>query len=291
MVNFENTDCITNWEQYQRYFEIDMSYEKEGLSDRQIGRRKIEICMLLAGRFGFVSPLVLEHTFALQRTKVLQLLNRLVGQRLLKKVTTPRARDGVIYVLTHAGAQYASDLMQVDVYFRSTRDGFQGINQSAIFHDSILQFVLMAGIQNRDANGHPRALWKSFITEKEFRRLYNDNTKHVDGLVISPDNSVSALEIENSYKTKAQRKATLLKLNQHLTQPNKLFDLVFYVCSSDKVLSDLKRFNNQLLEELPELYSKKIRGYELSQEQANMLEEKLIYRTKLTQVITQTFYS
>ncbi len=291
MLTFLNTDSITNWITYQSYFEIDMHYGLN-LGNKAKAKRKEEIAIILAARFGFVSAIVLTHVFNVQRHKVTEFLKRLCDKGLLNKVKTHRATDGFVYVLTYSGAQYAAEVMRHDVFFRSKSNPIEQLNQNTIMHDSILQFVLMLGIQNRTVNGQQSPLWLGFVTEKEFKRLYPSNrVKNVDAIVINTDNSVAAIEIEGSYKNKSKIEQTLLKLKDNMLCAHPLFDKVFFVGSSNKIFEDNKRFQTQLLEELPNRYNKKTKSHYMTVEEAHELASKLIYRTKFTEKINKHFYS
>ena len=159
-------------------------------------------------------------------------------------------------------------------------------------HDSILQFVLMLGIQNQTTNGQHSPLWHGFVTEKEFKRLYPSNRiKNVDAVVINTDNSVAAIEVEGSYKNKSKIEQTLLKLKDNMLCARPLFDKVFFIGSSNKIFEDNRRFQSQLLEELPNRYNKKTKAHYMTLEEAKELESKLIFRTKFTEVINRHFYS
>lgn len=291
MLTHLNTDSITNWNTYQPFFEIDMYYDPM-LSNKAKAKRKTEIALALAVRFGFVSAIVLTSVFGIQRHKVTEFLKRLCDNGLLKKVMTNRAADGVIYVLTYSGANFASEVMRHDVLFRSKSNPIEQVNQNSIMHDSILQFVLMQGIQNKTATRKHSPLWLGFVTEREFQRLYPSNrVKNVDGIVINSDSSVSALEIEGSYKNKAKVEHTLLKLRDNMLCAQPLFDKVFFVGSSNRIFEDTKRFHNQLLEELPNRFNKKTKSNYLTDEEAQQLRKKLIFRTKFIDNINRLFYS
>lgn len=291
MPNFLNTKSITNWNTYQPFFEVDMYYDPT-LSHKVKAKRKEEIAITLAARFGFVSAIVLTSVFGIQRHKVTEFLKRLCDQSYLIKVNTKRSADGIVYVLTYTGAQYASDIMRHDIPFRSKASPIEQINQNTIMHDSILQFVLMYGIQNKTTAGQHAPLWQGFVTEKEFKRIYPSNSvKNVDGIVLNSDCSVAAIEIEGSYKNKAKVENTLLKLKDNMLCQPPLFDKVFFVGSSNKIFEDSKRFQSQLLEELPNRYNKKTKSIYLTTEEALKLKDKLIFRTKFTEQIKQLFYS
>jgi hypothetical protein len=282
-----NTSPLDN---YQSYFDIDMYYCKT-LSNQKKAKRKDEIAISLAARFGFVSATVLTDVFDIQRHKVFECLNRLVQRSLLSKVKTSRANDGVVWVLTYSGAKYAEDIMRHEVFFRSTTNPILQLNQNSIMHDAILQFVLMKGVQNK-IQGQSSPLWRGFVTEKEFKRIYPTNqVKNVDAVVINNDGSLAAIEMEGSYKNKGKVEATLLKLKSNMLCQHPLFDKVYFVGSSNKVFEDTKRFQTQLLTELPNRYNKKTKAPYLTVDESEQLKTKLIFRTKFTDVINQQFYT
>ena len=286
----ENTESITNWNIYQPYFEIDMFYYST-LSNKEKSKRKEEIAVILAARFGFVSALVLTVVFKIQRHKTTEFLKKLCDKKLLIKVKTSRAVDGVIYVPTHTGIQYAIDIIRHDIPFRSKSNPIEQVNQNSIMHDSILQFVLMSGIQNHTSSGVHAPTWNGFLTEKEFMRVFPSNSiKNVDGIVLNSDGTVAAIEIENSFKNKAKTESTLLKLKASLLGTPPLFDKVFFVSSSDKIIKDTQRFQNQLLDELPNRYNKHTKSPMMTTEEAEELRQGLIFRTKFTESIQSTFY-
>jgi len=291
MLTYEHTDSITNWNTYQPYFEIDMYYPTD-LSNRKKAKRKEEVVMMLAARFGFVSAIVLTVVFEVQRHKVTEFLNKLVLKNLLIKVKTNRAADGVLYVPTYSGAKYAGEIMRHEVFYRSTKNPIEQINQNSVMHDSILQYVLMRGLQNKTSAGKHSPLWRGFVTEKEFKRLYSSNRiKSVDAVVINVDGSVAAVEMEGSYKNKVKVENTILKLASNMLCQHPLFDKVFFVGSSNKVFEDTKRFQTQLLDELPHRYNKKTKNTYLTEQEAELLKDKLVFRTKFTDEINKLFYS
>lgn len=286
MDSHDNTESVTNWNTYATYFSIPMSYEISCLSNNQIYQAKTDITMAMAVRFGFVSALVLTKLFRISRHKVTEFLNKQINKGLLVKVKTQRAPDGVIYVPTYSGVKFFEERYRLNVPFRSTANPIQQVNQNQIFHDTILQYVLVA-MNNRD-----KPFLSGFVTETEFKRLYpSASIKNVDAVCLNLDGSVAAIEIENSFKRKAQHKATLLKLLPSLKGANRLFDKVFFVSSSHKTMNDTKRFHQELLDELPGQYNRKTKTSELTLEDAELLRQKLIYRTKFTDELDETFYS
>jgi len=277
-------------ERYEIYFNIDMQYQP-ALSNIQRSRNKIRFALINAARFGFVSALVCEQTWGVTRAKALEFLGKLVSQGYLALVQTERAADRRIYVLTHKGAQFASEMMRFDVPFRSTKEPITQVNQNAIMHDSVLSFVLNEGVNNKTSEGLAKPLWTSFLTEMEFKRLYPSSTvKNVDGLVLMPTGEVAAVELEASFKRKAQHETTLIKLKDSLINDSPLYDKVFIITCSERINTDTQRFYEQLLEELPNRIDRKTKRPLLTQHDAALLRERIIFRTKFIAPIEQTFY-
>jgi len=277
-------------ENYEIYFNIDTQY-RLALSNIQRSRNKVRFALINAARFGFISALVCEHTWGVTRAKALEFLNKLVTQGYLVLVQTERASDRRIYVLTFKGAQFASEMMRLDVPFRSAKEPITQVNQNAIMHDSILSFALNQGVNNKTSEGLAKPLWTSFLTEMEFKRLYPCATvKNVDGLVLLPTGEVAAVELEASFKRKAQHETTLIKLKDSLISDSPLYDKVFIISCSERINADTQRFYKQLLEELPNRIDRKTKRPLLAQRDASLLRERIIFRTKFIAPIEQTFY-
>ncbi len=277
-------------ERYEIYFNIDMQY-RLAPSNIQRSRNKIRFALINAARFGFISALVCEQTWGVTRAKALEFLGKLVTQGYLVLVQTERAADRRIYVLTFKGAQFASEMMRLDVQFRSAKEPITQVNQNAIMHDSVLSFVLNQGINNKTSEGLAKPLWTSFLTEMEFKRLYPSATvKNVDGLVLLPTGEVSAVELEASFKRKAQHEATLLKLKDALISDSPLYDKVFIITCSERINADTQRFYEQLLKELPNRIDRKTKQPLLAQRDAALLRERIIFRTKFIAAIERIFY-
>ena len=285
-----NDNCITNIEAYGRYFDIEMFYPKSP-NYRQRGKQKLKFALLNAARFGFVSPLVCEEVWQTPRHKTLAFLNKMVSNGLLLSAKTSRINDGRIYVLTYAGANYAKEIIRLDFPFRSTSEPIQQVNQNAIMHDAILSYVITAGIQNCDANGNHKPLWKAIITEIEFKRLYPSNdVKHVDAVALLNNGSIAAIEIEHSYKRKEQHQKSILKFKEAMLGNEKLYEQVFLVVASNKIHADTKRFYEQLLEEMPNRINKKTKQPMLTLAEAEYLKDHIIFRTKFVDGINRIFY-
>ena len=203
-----------------------------------------------------------------------------------------RAADGFVFCLTYGGAKFAGEIMGIDIPFRSSANPADQLNMNSIMHDSILQFIMLAGVNNCNADGRYKPHWKGFVSEIEFRRLYPSNTvKKVDGVVLNSDSSVASIELENSFKRKSQTQQTLMRLKEAILGHHKLYDKAFFVGCSDKVFRDTQRFQAELLEELPQRYNKKTKSILMTEQEAQQLRERLIFRTKFTEQINQLFYS
>ncbi|MCG9735944.1 hypothetical protein L1D51_18420 [Pseudoalteromonas shioyasakiensis] len=286
----KDTSGITNSNVYQPYFDIDMYYKKYK-NRRQQGQVKLEWTIKHAMRFGFVSAIVCAEVWQTSRAKTLEFLNKLVDMGLLQAAKTIRATDGRIYVLSYSGAQYARELSQIDFPFRSTSEPIQQVNQNSIMHDSILSLVLALGIQNSNTDGTPNPLWKAYLTELEFKRLFPSNdVKNVDALVLLNNNEVTAVEIEHSFKRKQQHEQSILKFKSALFDEQKLYDRVFLIVASTKIQQDTQRFYKQLLSEMPTRYDKKSKLPLLMEREAEILKEKIIIRTKFINLINDKFY-
>nr|NKX70395.1 hypothetical protein [Alteromonadaceae bacterium A_SAG7] len=277
-------------ERYEIYFNIDMQYQL-ARSNIQRSRNKTRFALINAARFGFISALVCEQIWGVTRAKALEFLGKLVSQEYLALVQTERAADRRIYVLTYKGAQFASEMMRLDVPFRSAKEPITQVNQNAIMHDSVLSFVLNEGINNKTSEGLAKPLWASFLTEMEFKRLYPSTTvKNVDGLVLLKTGEVAAVELEASFKRKTQHETTLIKLKDSLINDSPLYDKVFIITCSERINADTQRFYEQLLEELPNRFDRKTKQPLLTLHDAALLRDKIIFRTKFIAPIEQTFY-
>ncbi|WP_462176619.1 hypothetical protein [Pseudoalteromonas gelatinilytica] len=286
----KDTSGITNSNVYLPYFDIDMHYKKYK-NRRQQGQVKLEWTIKHAMRFGFVSAIVCAEVWQTNRAKTLEFLNKLVGMGLLQAAKTIRAADGRVYVLTYAGAQYARELTQIDFPFRSTSEPIHQLNQNSIMHDSILSLVLALGIQNSNTDGTPNPLWKAYLTELEFKRLFPSNdVKNVDALVLLNNNEVAAIEIEHSFKRKQQHEQSILKFKSALIGEQKLYDKVFLIVASTKIQKDTQRFYQQLLSEMPTRYDKKTKLPLLKEAEAEIMNEKIIIRTKFIGAISSKYY-
>jgi len=274
--------------QLQHLFNIDMKYEP-GNSNIETGKRRVECTIKYAARFGLVSPTFISWLYDINRALALEHLGKLVKLGLLEVASSVRAVDGRVYVLTYHGAKHAEQLLQQYIPFRSTTDPVARINQNSLMHDCILQSVLGAGVQQGVAQGQPVQQWTGFVSELEFKRIYpQNNIRNVDGLIIEPNGNVCAIEVEHSYKPIQIRKTILLKYLYSLK--NGFYDKVFFVSQSLQILNDMKRINQQALDNLENTFDKKANRPLLNQNERRFLEEKLVYRTKFCEQIQKLFY-
>ena len=272
----------------QRYFDMPMQYSADA-SNKKTGVQRVETTVKYIGRFGVTCPSSIGWLYGIRRPLALEHLNKLVKLGLVSCVQTHRSPDGRAYVLTHSGTKYAEDLLGQQLYFRSQGNPELLLNQNTLMHDLICQFVIARGIQNKNSDDYPAPLWKGFVTEREFKRIYTDNdVRNVDGLVMEPDGVVSSVEIEHSFKNKVARASILQKYAQGLNQG--IYQKVFLFSQDQRIFDDIKRFHEQLFTELPNRYDKTTRKPMLSQADVERLQTAIVYRTKFCDEITNMFY-
>lgn len=272
--------------QHQLY--IDMRYQPAA-SNNETGKRRLHCTVKYAARLGMISPIFISWLYGINRALALEHLNKLVRADLLNVAPTVRVPDGRVYVLTLAGAKLAEELLRQHVPFRSSTNPQLQVNQNTVMHDVILQYVLAKGIHTVDGEGLYRPQWTGFISEKEFKRLYPCSTiRNVDSLVIEPDGTCCAIEIEHSYKPIQLRKNILLKYRDALQVG--LYDKVFFISQSQQILQDCKRINGLAMDTLTSIIDRKTDRSLLSEKDRRLLEERFIYRTKFCDEISTLFY-
>jgi hypothetical protein len=265
-----------------------MQYDLD-VSNRYTGINRIETTVKYIARFGVICPRFITWIYGIRRPLALEHLNKLIKAELVSCVQTHRSPDGRAFVLTHNGAKYAEELLSQQIYFRSQGNAELLINQNTLMHDLICQFVIARGIQNKNCEGYPSPLWTGFITEREFKRIYKDNSvRNVDGLVIEPDGMVAAIEIEHSFKNKAARQTILQKYAQSIRQG--VYQKIFLFSQDQRIFDDIKRLHEQLFCELPNRYDKKTKQPILSETDVERLKSAIVYRTKFCEEITNIFY-
>jgi hypothetical protein len=112
--------------------------------------------------------------------------------------------------------------------------------------------------------------------------------RNVDGIVLEPDGTITAIEIEHSFKTKAARQTILLKWLYGLK--NGYYDKVMLFSQSLQIFADMKRLHSQLFQDMSLLRDKKTGKNLLTFEDVVVLETRLIYRTVFCEELTNTFY-
>lgn len=275
----------------KQLFDIDMQYQT-GKNNNETGKLRREFSMKVAGRFSYVAPVLIKSIYGIDHRLALLHLNKLLDEGYLQLYKTPRVIDGRLYLLTHAGACYASELINTTVLFRSHKQGSQSVNLNAISHDMMNAFVLLRGVNNEDKHGNTHPLWDGFVTEREFARLYPQNhIRNVDGLVRECDTNrvIAAVEIENSYKNKVLRAKILLKLKDSLSAG--VYDKVFLMSQKREIFEDIKRFHDQLFKELTHCTSRKKIKPDLHDKDVELLKRCIIFRTKFCDELQSTFYS
>lgn len=282
MSEFEKQSART-----KQLFDIDMQYQP-GKNNNETGKLRRKFSMKVAGRFSYVAPVLIKSIYGIDHRLALLHLNKLSDEGYLQLYKTPRVIDGRLYLLTHAGACYASELINTMVPFRSHKQGAQSVNLNAISHDMMNAYTLLKGVNNKDKHGNQQPIWDGFVAEREFARLYPQNhIRNVDGLVRECDvnQTIAAVEIENSYKNKTMRAKILLKLKDSLRAG--IYEKVFMISQKREIFEDIKRFHNQLFSELSRSNSKK---QSLSIDEVELLSQSIIFRTKFCDELKLTFY-
>lgn len=287
-----NTNSHTNSHlfhtQYQRYFDIDMLYQP-GVNNYQKGINRAKLTTLITIRFGVIAPVIIRWLYNTSQHQALEHLNKLVKEGLLQIVKTHRCPDGRVYVPTYSAAKFAEELMGIEVYFRSQSNPALLFNHNNVMHNLINTFVMLKGINHQHTDGTPAALWKSIITEPEFKRISNStDIRAIDGLVQEPDGTFACVEIEHSFKNKATRQNLLLKYLFSLRSGH--YSKVFMFSQSHKIFDDIKRLHIQLFEELPNRFDKKSKSPLLTERDVALLKSSIIYRTKFCDEIEELFY-
>ncbi|WP_258405934.1 hypothetical protein [Shewanella acanthi] len=265
-----------------------MQYQP-GANNNLTGKIRREFTMMLVARFGLVCPSNLAWLYGIKYRMALAHLNKLVDEELLTLVTTHRSLDGRVYVLSYSGAKFAEELLNIAVYFRSKEHPALQVNQNTLMHDLIMQFVMLKGIHNQKASGQPNPLWDAIVTEPEFKRRFTStDIRNVDGIVREIDGTISAIEMEHSFKTKAARQTILLKWHYGISHG--YYDKVMLFSPSQQIFSDIKRLHEALFEEMTTRRDKKTGQSLLTQQEAESLKSKIIYRTLLCNELTERFY-
>lgn len=271
--------------QYPQFFAVDMQY-RHGKNNQQIGKSRREYTMKLVGRFGMTSPLIIEWLYGMSRPQALVHLNKLVQQEMLLVVATHRSPDERVYILSRSGAMYAEQLTGLPIYFRSTSKPELRVNLNTLYHDLIMQFIIMLGMpQDLTGNNEGQSIWDGFITDLEIRRLSKSgNWRNVDAIVHELDGSITAVEMEHSFKQLTTRKNILQQYLKDLN--NGYYQKVMLFSQKNEVLSDMKRLNTSITDFLLNTKS----AESITEEDAATLKKALIYRTKYCGELLKRFY-
>lgn len=271
--------------QYQRYFAVDMQY-RHGSNNQQIGKSRREFTLKIVGRFGMTSPLIIQWLHGITKAQALVHLNKLVQHDLLEVVPTHRSPDERVYILSRSGALFAEQLTEMPIYFRSTSQPELRVNLNTLYHDLIMQFIILLGMpQSSTGNTQSQDIWTGFVTDAEVRRLSKSaKWRNVDAIVHESDGSITAVEMEHSFKQLPTRKAILLQYLQDLN--NGYYQKVMLFSQKSEVLNDMKRINAKIIEFLQGTKSPE----RITEQDAAKLQQALVYRTKYCEEIRQRFY-
>lgn len=277
-------------EQYQNFFSIDMRYQ-HGTNNNQIGKSRRRLTMIIVSRFGHTSPMIIRWMYGISQAQALVHLNRLCQEGLLEYTQTHRSPDDRVYVLTRAGALYAEQLTGVQLHFRSSEQVSQRINLSTLYHDLIVQFVILRGMTEQHfQNGDSFNGWDSFITDAEFRKLARKHDiRNIDAIVREPSGTLCAVEFEHSFKSPESRKGILLKYAQGLELG--CYEKIMFFSQKMDILKDARRINDSAIDYLTEHTKPKSNDTWLSEDNAQQLKAALVYRTKFCDELTERFYS
>ena len=283
MTNNEYQNARTN-----HFFDINMLYT-DGRNNCETGKIRRKYSMMICGRFNFIAPVLIRTIYRIEHRLALLHLNKLVDEGFLSLCSIPTSIDGRIYVMTHRGACYASELLEISLPFRSQSQPSRQINHPTLYHDMMNAFVLLRGVNNYNKDGGYQPLWDGFVSEREFSRLHpSKDIRNVDGLVRETNKlkTIAALEVEASLKLKPARKKILLKYLQSIKSD--IYSKIFMVSQRKRTFDDIKRFHNELFIELTE--NNKRNQQRLTVGDVNLLKRSIIYRTKFCDELQNTFY-
>lgn len=285
MTTITNTTAEQISELYLPYLALDMNYEK-GRNNNITGKRRRRLTLLIVARFGIISPTIIMWLYHISKHQALEHLNKLEKENLLQMIQTYRSPDNRVYVLSYDGAKYAEELMGLPVYYRSTTNAALQFNANTVHHDLICIFCCVQGLLASNASKK----WLGVITEPEFKRLFKSNeVRNVDGVIQEADGSLTAVEMEHSFKNKQAREKILLKFLHGLKAG--YYSKIFLFSQSYKVFDDIKRFHTQLFEELPNRFEKRTKEPMLTHDDVDLLKAAIIFRTKFCDEITTLFYT
>ena len=276
-------------EQYQNFFSIDMGY-KHGTNNNQIGKSRRRLTMIIVSRFGHTSPMIIRWLYGISQAQALVHLNKLCQEGLLDYTQTHRSPDDRVYVLTRAGALYAEQLTGMQLHFRSSEQVSQRINLSTLYHDLIVQYVILRGMTEQHfQNGDSFDGWNTFVTDAEFRKIARKlDVRSVDAIVRELSGAICAIEFEHSFKTPESRKGILLKYAQGLELG--CYNKILLFSQQLDILKDARRINDAAVDYLASHTKPKSNDAWLTEPAAQRLKAALVYRTKFCDELTERFY-
>ncbi|WP_254843585.1 hypothetical protein [Shewanella sp. UCD-KL21] len=275
-------------EKFQPYLFIHMRYFC-GANNNQTGKARRELTIKIVARFGVTSPTIIAWLYGISQRQALEHLNKLMKEKLVNMVITHRSLDNRVYVLDYAGAKYAEELLSVAVYFRSGDNPSLRVNLNTVMHDLMMQYIQLRGVHNKSKDGEDNVFWHSVVTEPEFKRLFKSyDVRNVDGIVLEVSGSVTAIEMEHSFKSKAARQTILLKWLHGLNHG--YYDKVMLFSQSQQIFSDIKRLHEQLFNEMSTRIDKKTRQPLLTESDVELLQSRMIYRTVFCSELEKIFY-
>ena len=284
------SNTISNTSHYQNYFNIDMQY-RYGTNNNQMGKGRRLLTMIIVSRFGHTSPMIIRWLYGISQAQALVHLNKLCKEGVLDYTHTHRSPDDRVYVLTRAGAIYTEQLTAVPLHFRSTEHVSQRVNLSTIYHDLIMQYVILRGMTEQHfQNGNSFNGWDAFVTDAEFRKIARKfDIRSVDAVVRETSGTICAVEFEHSFKTPESRKSILLKYSHSLAMG--YYQKVMLFSQKLDILKDAKRINEAAIEYLTQHTKPKSNEPWLTEEAAEQLKTALVYRTKFCDELSERFYS
>jgi hypothetical protein len=276
---------------FERYFGINMWYEG-GANNVEIGKARMKMTILIAARFGLVSPSILASLYGICLRQAREHLNNLLKQKLLQKVATHRSVDGCVYICDREGAKWAEEHMSVAVSFKRYKHPETAVNHNNIMHDLINTYLIMRLLHETSPTNENYYLYRGLVTETEIKRqLAKTNIRVVDGLLAQPSENgdvIIALEIEHAFKSNDYKEKILLRQLEGLKIG--VFDKIFIASQKHEILEDIKRINTQLLESMPLRFNKKTRQPLITDSDARLLRNAIVYRTKYCDDLRRVFY-
>lgn len=270
-----------------KYLRIPMAYEP-GVNNNQTGKGRRTFLVLIVTRFGLTCPTIVGWLFGINKRQALELLNKLTKEGLLYCVQTIRSVDGRVYVPTYTCVKFAEEMIGVEVYYRSQSNPSLLINHNNIQHDLILSFLMLKLL----GQPHYEETYKAavgILSELEFKRLFKSHDiRNVDGIIETVDGELVAIDFEHSFKNVKSRQQILIKYAKALREG--YYSKVFLCSQSPDILSDAKRINNLLINDMQHQFDKKTKQPLLSPEDAVILNDAIIYRTKFCDSIYELFY-